>query len=135
MIELDQPDSIWNRAVRAEDQGDPFCSRTEWQLSFQETFPPRRPLHVATHDQSVLAFALRDHGDVTVYEPIDCNWLFGSPLLGPDAVPMLAELTPTRAAAPRSMRSRSSGRPTRWCGSSPAPWRAATSRRPTRWSP
>jgi len=100
MIELDQPDSIWNRAVQAEDQGDPFCSRTEWQLSFHETFPPRRPLHVATHDQSVLAFALRDHGDVTVYEPIDCNWLFGSPLLGPDAVPMLAELLASHPERP-----------------------------------
>ncbi len=100
MIELDHPDSIWNRAVRAEDHGDPFCCRTEWQLSFHETFPPRRTLRVATRGESVAAFALRDHGEVTVLEPIDCNWLFGSTLLGPDAVPLLAELLAEHPARP-----------------------------------
>ncbi|MCK5942091.1 MAG: GNAT family N-acetyltransferase [Planctomycetes bacterium] len=93
MSELDHPDSTWNRAVRADDHGDPFCARTEWQLSFHESFAPGRKLHVRSVGDSVIAFAERPHGEVTVLEPIDCNWLFGSPLLGPEAVPMLRELT------------------------------------------
>jgi len=91
MIRFDHHDSIWNRAVRAEDHGDPFCCRTEWQLSFHETFAPSRQLHLHATDSSVIAFAERQTEHVTVLEPIDCNWLFASPLLGPDAVPLLCE--------------------------------------------
>lgn len=99
MLEFDRHDSIWNRAVRAEDHGDPFCCRTEWQLSFHEAFAPGRQLHVRANERSVIAFSERPTPEATVLEPIDCNWLFGSPLLGPDAVPMLVDLM---AEMPRS---------------------------------
>lgn len=92
MIELDHADSIWNRAVVADQHGDPFCCRTEWQLSFYEAIGPDRPLHVRAHDGSVVAFAERVLDDVRVLEPLDNSWLFGSTLIGPDAVPMLREL-------------------------------------------
>ena len=92
MIELDHAESIWNRAVVADQHGDPFCCRTEWQLSFYESISPGRPLRVRAHDGSVVAFAERVIQDVPVLEPIDNSWLFGSTLIGPDAVPMLREL-------------------------------------------
>ena len=92
MIEFDDADSIWNRAVVADQHGDPFCSRTEWQLSFYESIAPKRPLRVRAHDDSVVAFAERLIEGVPVLEPIDNSWLFGSTLIGPDAVPMLREV-------------------------------------------
>ena len=74
----------------ADQHGDPFCCRTEWQLSFYE--------HLA--GPSACARPRRQRGrlrerviqDVPVLEPIDNSWLFGSTLIGPDAVPMLREL-------------------------------------------
>ncbi|MFN3242472.1 MAG: GNAT family N-acetyltransferase [Planctomycetota bacterium] len=100
MLRFDHHDSVWNRAVRADEHGDPFCCRTEWQLSFHETFAPHRDVHVRASDDSVIAFAERDAGEVTALEPIDCNWLFGSPLLGPDAVPLLVELMASMPQSP-----------------------------------
>ena len=92
MIEFDHAASIWNRAVVADQHGDPFCSRTEWQLSFYESMAPNRPLQVRAHDGSVVAFAERLIEGVPVLEPIDNSWLFGSTLIGPDAVQMLREV-------------------------------------------
>ena len=92
MIEFDYADSIWNEAVRADEHGDPFCCRTEWQLSFYEALGQGRPLYVRNQAESVVALAGRTIDGVAALEPIDNSWMFGSPLIGPDAVPMLAEL-------------------------------------------
>ncbi len=92
MIEHDHAESIWNRAVRVEEHGDPFCCRTEWQLSFQDAVAPSRPLEVQAEGDSAALFARRERDGVTIFEPIDNSWMFGSTLLGPNAVPMLAEL-------------------------------------------
>jgi len=91
--EFDQPDSAWNRAVDHAAHAEPFCCRTEWQLSFHETFAPRRQLKIQAEDDSLFAFAyhpLTTNGPVL--EPVESSWLFGCPLLGPKAVAMLAEL-------------------------------------------
>lgn len=92
MIEHDHADSTWNRAVRADEHGDPFCCRTEWQLSFQDAIAPNRLLQVRAEDDSAIAFARRQRDGLTILEPIDNSWMFGSTLIGPNAVPMLAEL-------------------------------------------
>lgn len=96
MIEHDHADSTWNRAVRADEHGDPFCCRTEWQLSYYDAIAPGRPLRVRATGDSLIAFAERQVDGVSLLEPIDHSWLFGSTLLGPDAVPMLAELMAER---------------------------------------
>ncbi len=88
--ELDRPDSIWNRAAQRSAQGDPFCCRTEWQLSLQESYFPKRTLHLRESGSSLLALAERDHPDLgPTLEPLDSLWYFGSPLLGPDAADLL----------------------------------------------
>ena len=56
---FDHAASVWNRAAAADAQGDPFCCRTEWQLSFHETFSPRRVLRLLEAGGSVAAFAER----------------------------------------------------------------------------
>ena len=91
----DRADSAWNRAVDVGAQGDAFCCRTEWQLSFHETFPlmAERTLHVRTAGGSAVAFAERaDSQWGCMLEPVEISWLFGSPLLGDDAVALLVDL-------------------------------------------
>ncbi len=91
--DLDRRDSEWNRAVANSVQADPFCCRTEWQLSFHETHYPHRPLHLLQSGNSHLALAEQgEPGSGVRLEPLECHWVFGCPLLGPRAVEMLAEL-------------------------------------------
>lgn len=88
--ELDRPDSPWNRAAEQTAQGDPFCCRTEWGLSFHEAFHPDRPLHLREGGGSVVLFAEHTYAGVgPVLEPIESLWFFGCPLLGTHAVELL----------------------------------------------
>lgn len=97
VVELDQPDSFWNQAAAAFEQGDPFCCRTEWQLSLQETYFPRRRLVLRRNATSLLALAERRYPDLgPILEPLDSLWMFGSPLLGPDALDLLEALLAER---------------------------------------
>ncbi len=101
LSEFDHPDSAWNRAIDTAAHAEPFCCRTEWQLSFHETFAPGRQLWVAHDDDSVVALAR--HAETTagpLFEPIESSWLFGCPLLGPGAVPMLARLLESHPHTP-----------------------------------
>ncbi|MFO1077486.1 MAG: GNAT family N-acetyltransferase [Planctomycetota bacterium] len=91
--DLDRPDSAWNRIAARGDHGDPFCCRTEWQFSFHEAFEPRRRLHFRSRGDSVIGFAeRRDARFGRLLEPIESHWMFGCPLLGPDAPALLAAL-------------------------------------------
>jgi CelD/BcsL family acetyltransferase involved in cellulose biosynthesis len=101
--DLDHPDSAWNRAAARSPQGDLFCCRTEWQLSVQEVFFPKRRLHLRESGAAVLALAERDYpGLGATLEPLDSLWLFGSSLLGPGAADLLEAFLGERAAAGRS---------------------------------
>ncbi len=89
------PDSVWNRAALDPQQVDPFCCTTAWQLSFQEVFAPQRNLIIKADGNSVIAFA--EHAinpDAVVLAPLDSSWCFGSPLLGEQAVALLADTLP-----------------------------------------
>ena len=93
LSEFDHPSSAWNRAVDKAEHAEPFCCRTEWQLSFHETFAPRRQLVITAEDDSVVAFARHAKtASGPLLEPVESSWLFGCPLLGPQAVPMLVRL-------------------------------------------
>lgn len=97
--ELDHADSTWNRAARRTVQGDPFCCRTEWQLSIQQAFFPKRRLHLRESASGLLALAERRHpGLGPTLEPLDSLWLFGSPLLGPGAPDLLEAFLAERAS-------------------------------------
>lgn len=86
----DHADSVWNRAVGATAQGDPFCCRTEWQLSYHEVFGGHRPLVLRESCGSVAAFAEADGGPFgPLLEPLESGWLFGCPLLGDHGVELL----------------------------------------------
>jgi hypothetical protein len=96
----DHPDSNWNKAVLQNPQVDPYCCRTEWQLSFHEAMEPGRKLIVREAPGSVLAMAeynWPDHG--RVYGPLESHWFFGCPLIGPDAIELLDELSSELSAS------------------------------------
>ena len=57
----DYPLSNWNRAAMSPPQVDPFCCRTEWQLSFHEARAPDRELIVREVPGSLVAFADQRH--------------------------------------------------------------------------
>ena len=97
--EFDHSNSAWNQAVDATEHGDPFCCRTEWQLSFHEVFAPARETVVHASDDSLISFAIHRHGKQQLIEPLEASWLFGCPLLGPNAMTLLAQLL---AAEPRA---------------------------------
>ena len=97
---FDQPNSTWNTAVETGKHGDPFCCRTEWQLAFHEAFAPNRDLCITQQEGSLNAFALRrTKNSGTLFEPIESSWMFGCPLLGPNAIPMLSELLDSHPTA------------------------------------
>jgi len=93
----DEPDSNWNRAAAAGSQADPFCCRTEWQLSYHEAMDPHRKLIVREQSGSIAAFAEMNlpessAGSLSIYSPVESHWFFGSPVLGPAGVDLLVEL-------------------------------------------
>jgi len=99
----DHPDSTWNKAAMSTDQADPFCCRTEWQLSYHEAMQPDRELFVREVPGSLVAFCAypppltsQDSSESFefphAYVPVESGWCFGSPLLGPDAVELLQDL-------------------------------------------
>jgi hypothetical protein len=89
-ILTEREDAAWNRAAAATEQGDPFCCRTEWQLSFNTAFHPGRPLRFGQGDDSVVAFAESRHPMLgLVLEPVESHWCFGCPLLGAHALETL----------------------------------------------
>lgn len=101
--DFDRPDSPWNRAAELSIQGDPFCCRTEWQLSIQDAFFPTRRLHLRESASGFLALAERQYpGLGPTLEPLDSLWLFGSPLLGPGAADLLEAFLGERASQGQS---------------------------------
>ncbi|MEY4831174.1 MAG: hypothetical protein RLZZ562_2970, partial [Planctomycetota bacterium] len=91
--EVDDPLGVMNRAAALTEHGDPLCCRTEWQLSYLEAFTPdAKPLFRESSD-SMVAFVDSSFPDGTrILLPLDQSWLYGAPLLGPDAVELLLEL-------------------------------------------
>ena len=92
LIQWDSLDSGWNKIALSSEQVDPFCCLTSWQLSFHEVFSPIRRLLIKESSGSIIAFAEEISTDGSVaLTPIEAHWMFGSPLLGPDAIDLLIE--------------------------------------------
>ena len=80
----DTPNSNWNQAAALTPQVDPYCCRTEWQLSYHEAMAPQRKLLVREVPGSVVALADQQPWDSgRMFGPLESHWLFGCPLLGP----------------------------------------------------
>ena len=82
---------LWLSAATTTNQADPFCCSPAWQLSFHAAFAPERRLFVETSAQSLIAFAETAVSPDNIYlTPIEPHWFFACPLLGKEAVSLLA---------------------------------------------
>jgi hypothetical protein len=97
----------WQAAAIGTGQADPFCCTPYWQLAFHDAFSPGRRLLVRAAAGGVMAFAelLLSRQEILL-TPIEPHWFFGCPLLGGQAVDLLAEtlgplLDLYRPAAPK----------------------------------
>lgn len=82
----------WTQALQRVEQADPFCCTPEWQMSFHDAFSPERRLLIESESNNVIAFAeYKNAPDLVYLTPIESHWLFGCPLLGVNAVELLAD--------------------------------------------
>jgi hypothetical protein len=88
----DHPDSNWNQAVSCDTQVDPFCCRTEWQLSYHEAMKPNQKLVVRETKGSVAAFAEGRLAGGKLFKPIESDWHFGCPLIGSHALDLFESI-------------------------------------------
>ncbi len=83
----------FDRAVEADPEIDPFCSRSEWILPFQRAFLPERELFLFRGGQdghSFAALASREHPAVGHYlEAVENMWCFACPLVGANSLALL----------------------------------------------
>lgn len=96
---------LWERLAATTAQADPFCCGPEWQLAFHESMTPdKRLFYLATPDGlAVFSEFLADRGRVFL-APAENGWLFGCPVLGPDACEVLANsLEAFDAAYPQAL--------------------------------
>ena len=90
--ELERFAPIWDARVASDSDLDPFCARSAWSLSFHDAFEPDRPLYRIESSSAcvILAESRRDHS-VGLLEPLENMWGFSSPLIGREAIALLAE--------------------------------------------
>ncbi len=90
---LEHPTSLLNELATTSGLADPMCSRSEWLFAYHHTFAPKRRLILRAANRSLLALAEVFHPVVgALLEPVESHWFFPCPLLGPDAVELLAEV-------------------------------------------
>lgn len=93
--------ALWDRLVDPEGQPDPFCCASIWQLSAHAAFAPGRRVLARSTEDSVLVLA---EAALSTGQPLltslEAHWCFGCPLLGPQAVGMLAEVLSYRVGTP-----------------------------------
>jgi hypothetical protein len=101
----------YDAAVDADPAVDPFCTRSDWVLSFHDAFHPECEVVAARAGASFVALAARG----PALEPLEAMWGFASPLVGGDSVELLCALLARRGArellylsglAPRDPRTR-----------------------------
>lgn len=94
-LDLELPEPLlqrWTRTALSTRQVDPFCCTPPWQLSFHHAFAPERALLIRESSGNLLLFAEKVLApDNILLTPIEQNWLFGCPLLGKQAVELLAD--------------------------------------------
>jgi hypothetical protein len=93
VAEFEASRDAFDARVEADSQIDRYCSRTEWILPFHRAFRPQLDLCLHRSESSFVALASNHHPEFGHYlEALECMWGFGCPLVGPQAVALLAEI-------------------------------------------
>ncbi len=87
---FEQQAEHFNRAVDEFPGIDPFCSRSDWILSFLDAFLPEVPLFIWRHNDSYLLLceSLSSDGHMFLTSP-EPMWGFSAALVGPDSPSLL----------------------------------------------
>lgn len=79
---------------------DQFCSSAAWLLPAHDAFRGDHDLHLLRGEHGYLCLASFMTTDgVTVWHPCESTWYLGSPVIGPQAEPLAAEVTRTLVEA------------------------------------
>ena len=90
---------FWESLAARTGEADPFCCGPAWQLTFREAFTPENRLfYLATPGGLALFSEFRPDAERVFLAPLENGWLFGAPVLGPEAVETLAACVATFAA-------------------------------------
>ncbi len=86
----------WDGLALSGAQGDPFCCGSAWQLAYHETMgPPGRRVCMRADGDSLLILAETFTASGSpVLTPLESGWIYGTQMLGPASVRMLAEMLP-----------------------------------------
>lgn len=82
----------WSRLSLVYPSADPFCFSPAWSLPFHHIINHGRRLFYDASPEGAIIFG--EHHDVTgsrILVPVEDGWLYGTPLLGPEAPFLLAE--------------------------------------------
>jgi hypothetical protein len=91
--EFEASRAAFDAQVETDPQIDRYCSRSEWILPFHRAFRPEQDLCLHRSGSSFVALASNHHPEFGHYlEALECMWGFGCPLVGPQAVALLAEI-------------------------------------------
>ncbi|MBN2105849.1 MAG: GNAT family N-acetyltransferase [Deltaproteobacteria bacterium] len=91
--EFQQQAQTYNRAVAAFAGIDPYCSRTDWILSFHASFTPLAPLHIWHEQESFVVLAQgRPSAEKTLFSSMDSMWGFATALVGGQSPRMLGSI-------------------------------------------
>lgn len=81
----------WRRLALSTRQGDPFCCAPLWHLAFHEAFSPRRRIFFASAPGAAVIFAEKIFAPgLVALTPLEAHWFYGTPVLGPGGVDLLA---------------------------------------------
>ncbi|MFH1808446.1 MAG: GNAT family N-acetyltransferase [Pseudomonadota bacterium] len=85
--------STYDAAVAASPDIDPFCSRSDWMISFARSHAPDLDVFVARRGDSHLALSRTDHDELgPLWHALEHGWRFASPIAGPGSEHLLLDL-------------------------------------------
>lgn len=86
---------LWDNLALQDDQGDPFCCTSDWNVPFHAVFTPGQDIVAIRGEGSLVALTWRVFPvGMSIFHPLESGWLYGNPLLGPDGAALLAQALP-----------------------------------------
>lgn len=77
---------LWEYFAATTSQADPFCCSPAWQMAFRQTITPdKRLFYLRVPGGLALFTEFRTDSERVFLAPLENGWLFGSPVLGPNA--------------------------------------------------
>lgn len=84
--------SLWQKLALSTGQVDPICCGPAWNLAYHAVFHPNsRIFYLQSQNSLLMLCEYREAEQDVCLMPIENGWLFGQPLLGPEAFELFRE--------------------------------------------